>query len=220
MEFLGHTVVQFFNYLRNLSPCFHSGCTSLHTHQQRTSVPFSPCPHQHLLFVLLIFFFAYFKGLFTQSSPTLCDPMDCGPPGSSVHGILQARRLEWVAISYSIFVLFLMTAILASLKCHFIVVLTAFHWLLAMSRTCHCLWPSAYPFWKKKKSIQSSCFCDIEFYDCPYMLDIDALLVISLTNIFSHSVHFLFILWIVSFAVQKLVSLIRSCLFLLSYHLF
>ena len=56
MEFLGHTVVQFFNYLRNLSSCFHSGCTTLHTHQQRTSVPFSPCPHQHLLFVLLFFF--------------------------------------------------------------------------------------------------------------------------------------------------------------------
>ena len=31
---------------------------------------------------------------------TLCDPMDCSPPGSSVHGILQARILEWVAISF------------------------------------------------------------------------------------------------------------------------
>ena len=31
----------------------------------------------------------------------LCDPMDCSPPGSSVHGILQARILEWVAISFS-----------------------------------------------------------------------------------------------------------------------
>ena len=31
----------------------------------------------------------------------LCDPMDCSLPGSSVHGILQARILEWVAISYS-----------------------------------------------------------------------------------------------------------------------
>ena len=31
----------------------------------------------------------------------LCDPMDCSPPGSSVHGIFQARILEWVAISYS-----------------------------------------------------------------------------------------------------------------------
>ena len=36
-----------------------------------------------------------------QSCPSLCDPMDCGPPGSSVHGILQARILEWVAISFS-----------------------------------------------------------------------------------------------------------------------
>ena len=34
-----------------------------------------------------------------QSCPTLCDPMDRSPPGFSVHGILQARILEWVAIS-------------------------------------------------------------------------------------------------------------------------
>ena len=37
----------------------------------------------------------------TQSCLTLCDPMDCSPAGSSVHGILQARILEWVAISFS-----------------------------------------------------------------------------------------------------------------------
>ena len=36
-----------------------------------------------------------------QSCPILCDPMDCGPPGSSVHGIFQARVLEWVAIAFS-----------------------------------------------------------------------------------------------------------------------
>ena len=36
-----------------------------------------------------------------QSCPTLCDPMDCSLPGSSIHGILQARLLEWVAISFS-----------------------------------------------------------------------------------------------------------------------
>ena len=35
--------------------------------------------------------------LVTQSCPTLCDPMDCSPPGSSVRGILQARILEWAA---------------------------------------------------------------------------------------------------------------------------
>jgi len=37
----------------------------------------------------------------TQLHLTLCDPTDCSPPGSSVHGIFQARILEWVAISYS-----------------------------------------------------------------------------------------------------------------------
>ena len=36
--------------------------------------------------------------LVTQSCPTLCDPMDYSPPGSTVHGISQARILEWVAI--------------------------------------------------------------------------------------------------------------------------
>ena len=36
-----------------------------------------------------------------QSCPTLCDPMDGSPPGSPVLGILQARTLEWVAISFS-----------------------------------------------------------------------------------------------------------------------
>ena len=39
--------------------------------------------------------------LVTQSCPTLCDPMDCSPPGSSVHGTSQAGILEWVAISSS-----------------------------------------------------------------------------------------------------------------------
>ena len=36
-----------------------------------------------------------------QSCPTLCDPMDCNLPGSSIHGICQARVLEWAAISFS-----------------------------------------------------------------------------------------------------------------------
>ena len=38
--------------------------------------------------------------LVAQLCPTLCDPMDCSPPGSFVHGIVQAKILEWVAISY------------------------------------------------------------------------------------------------------------------------
>ena len=36
-----------------------------------------------------------------QSCPTLCDPRDGSPPGSSVHGIFQARVLEWVAVAFS-----------------------------------------------------------------------------------------------------------------------
>ena len=41
------------------------------------------------------------KMLVTQSCPTPCDLVDCSPPGSSVHGILQAGILEWVAIPFS-----------------------------------------------------------------------------------------------------------------------
>ena len=48
--------------------------------------------NSRLLFLLL---------LAAQSYLTLCDPCDCSPPGSSVHGISQARILEWVAISFS-----------------------------------------------------------------------------------------------------------------------
>ena len=40
-------------------------------------------------------------GLVIQLSPTLCNLMDCSPPGSSVHGISQARILEWVGVSFS-----------------------------------------------------------------------------------------------------------------------
>ena len=49
------------------------------------------------------FFWTYekVKMLVAQSCPTLCNPMDYSPPGSSVHGILQARILEWVAIPFS-----------------------------------------------------------------------------------------------------------------------
>ena len=46
---------------------------------------------------------------FTQSCPTLSDPMDCSLPGSSAHGIFQARVLEWGAIAFSILRLFMPT---------------------------------------------------------------------------------------------------------------
>ena len=46
------------------------------------------------------FYVFLLKSIVAQSCLTLCNPMDCNPMGSSVHGILQARILEWVAISY------------------------------------------------------------------------------------------------------------------------
>ena len=55
----------------------------------------------------LLPYFGYCKGQdehaceCAQSQPALWDPIDCSPPGSSVHGILQARILEWVAVSFS-----------------------------------------------------------------------------------------------------------------------
>ena len=48
-----------------------------------------------------LFWKLHLKGEVTQSCPTLCDPMDCSLPGSSVHGIFQAIVLEWIAISFS-----------------------------------------------------------------------------------------------------------------------
>ena len=53
------------------------------------------------VFVLLQYHAAAAAAKSLQSCPTLCDRMDCSPPGSSTHGILQARVLEWVAISFS-----------------------------------------------------------------------------------------------------------------------
>ena len=51
--------------------------------------------------IIIIGLIAWYVMLVTQSCPTLCDPMDCSPSGSSVHGILQARILEWIGIPFS-----------------------------------------------------------------------------------------------------------------------
>ena len=55
----------------------------------------------NLLFLVFDFFFLKYAAKLLQSYPTLCDPIDGSPPGSAVPGILQARTLEWVAISFS-----------------------------------------------------------------------------------------------------------------------
>ena len=55
----------------------------------------------YIIFCRLIEFCAAAAAKSLQSCPTLCDPIDGNPPGSPVPGILQARTLEWVAISFS-----------------------------------------------------------------------------------------------------------------------
>ena len=67
-------------------------------------LPNPTCNWQGLLKLLCLFAFYIIwkvKVKVAQSCPTLCNPMDCSPPGSSVHGILQTRILEWVAIPFS-----------------------------------------------------------------------------------------------------------------------
>ena len=51
--------------------------------------------------ILLLYRLYWHESEVTQSCPTLCDPMDCSLPDSSVHRIFQARILEWVAVSFS-----------------------------------------------------------------------------------------------------------------------
>ena len=63
------------------------------------------------------FFFHESESEVAQSCPTLSDLMDCSPPGSSVHGILQARVLEWGAIAFS-------EGINISIKCYSTIIQT------------------------------------------------------------------------------------------------
>ena len=70
------------SFLRNLHTVLHSGWPSLHSHQQFKRL-------------------AAAAAKLLQSCPTLCDTIDGSPPGSPAPGILQARTLEWVAISFS-----------------------------------------------------------------------------------------------------------------------
>ena len=57
--------------------------------------------HTHIELLAYLIGAAAAAAKLLQSCPTLCDPRDSSPPGSSVPGILQARTLEWVAISFS-----------------------------------------------------------------------------------------------------------------------
>ena len=59
------------------------------------------CPRETLNLQIHFSFFSFTAAKSLQSCPTVCDPIDGSPPGSPIPGILQARTLEWVAISFS-----------------------------------------------------------------------------------------------------------------------
>ena len=78
---------------------------SLFTFQLTFYFLYPQCPSLliHIIFSLLLslLWLLMVHAQSLQLCPTLCDPMDCSLPGSSVHGIFQTRILEWVAISFS-----------------------------------------------------------------------------------------------------------------------
>ena len=63
--------------------------------------PGKPIPYMCRYICIISFMYAAAAAKSLQLCPTLCDPIDSSPPGSAIPGILQARTLEWVAISFS-----------------------------------------------------------------------------------------------------------------------
>ena len=65
------------------------------------TLPTNICLVKTMVFPVVMYGCAATASKSLQSCLTLCDPIDVSPPGSSIPGILQARTLEWVAISFS-----------------------------------------------------------------------------------------------------------------------
>ncbi|KAB0360387.1 hypothetical protein FD754_004543 [Muntiacus muntjak] len=118
-SFMRHTQSghQLWGWWLYFTPTAFYGCTSS-TQIKTTSQKPSPCPHHSLILYL---YCMHAKSL--QSCPSLCDPVDCSLPGSSVLGIFQARILEWFPMLYSRFSLvtcFIHTRVYMSFPCLYI----------------------------------------------------------------------------------------------------
>ena len=86
------------------------------------------------LFFVVFFFFFCFTNIcdkLLKLCPTLCSSMDCSPPGFSVHGISQARMLEWVALSFAIYIY--TSIVLVNFGCH-----KKYHRLVGFNNTYPC----------------------------------------------------------------------------------
>ena len=86
--------------LNSTPPLWKTAPSGLEMRNLGIQTPAQRAPHEHIGGGQVLSLMGPAKVLVLQSFSTLCDPVDCSPPGSSIHGILQARILEWAAISY------------------------------------------------------------------------------------------------------------------------